>query len=216
MKAIFLFLLPAVLSHALTLGQVRAELGKSAIAGDSLEMLLKTTVSSPLMALNRSASVYLVKKGSGKIYSEIRVPLARTRSIVNGNRVKTIDLSTQKSTVSAYDGKSLEAENYADFNPLSSGEWNAPKPVSRNLYSLWGNLNGAPATLYYNAQKKRVEKMETSDSEKSACTFFACDASGALKTMTVEVEIGGIKTTVITEILKLKSSRNFPDKLFEF
>ena len=34
--------------------------------------------------------------------------------------------------------------------------------------------------------------------------------------MKVDVDANGVKTTIVTEILRMKSSKDFPDKLFEF
>jgi len=42
------------------------------------------------------------------------------------------------------------------------------------------------------------------------------DAENNLKTMSVYVSTQGVETKILTEILKLRHSRDFSDKLFEF
>ena len=50
--------------------------------------------------------------------------------------------------------------------------------------------------------------------EKNTLTTFTYDASDNLKKMEVSVIVSGIETKVTTEILALRSSAKFPDKLF--
>ena len=126
--------------------------------------------------------------------------------------MKTINLNTRESQVLPYDGESLKAHSYTNFNPLASGEWGEPKFVSENLYSIEGDKG----TLFYNSKKKRIEKMETEEKDKFVLTDFSYDVENNLKTMTVHVSAQGVETTIVTEILKLRHSRDFPDKLFEF
>ena len=47
-------------------------------------------------------------------------------------------------------------------------------------------------------------------------TTFTYDAMNELKKMEVSVIVSGVETKVTTEILALRSSNIFPDKLFEF
>jgi len=47
-------------------------------------------------------------------------------------------------------------------------------------------------------------------------TEFSYDVENNLKTMIVHVSAQGVETTIVIEILKLRHSRDFPDKLFEF
>lgn len=194
--------------NALDLDQVRRDLKANMITSDSIEMSIRTTISSPLMSNPQTITAYLVKKGPEKIFAELKTPFSNQRTIVNGSRMKTIDLNTRKVQELPYDKEALNILSYANFNPLDSGEWTAPRLVSGNLYSI----RGAQGTLYYDAQKKRIEKFEAENS----LTEFAYDATNNLKTMTVRVSVQGLETIVVTEVQKLKSSREFPDKIFEF
>lgn len=213
MRFTLLFILVSItLSSALTLEQVRSSLEKNMITSDSVEIGIRTSISSPLISNVQGVSVYLVRKGNAKIFAELKMPLVNQRTIVNGNRMKTINLNTRESQVLPYDGESLKAHSYTNFNPLASGEWGEPKFVSENLYSIKGDKG----TLYYNSKKKRIEKIETEEKDKFVLTDFSYDVENNLKTMTVHVSAQGVETTIVTEILKLRHSRDFPDKLFEF
>ena len=213
MKNVLLFILfVTVLCNALSLEQIQADLKKNMIASDSVEMGIRTTISSPLISNVQGVSVYLVRKGNAKIFAELKMPLVNQRTIVNGNRMKTINLNTRESQVLPYEGETLKAHSYTNFNPLASGEWGEPKFVSENLYSIKGDKG----TLFYNSKKKRIEKMETEEKDKFVLTDFSYDVENNLKTMSVHVSAQGVETTIVTEILKLRHSRDFPDKLFEF
>lgn len=211
-KFVFFVLLAAIAANALTLEQVRSGLKEGFIASDSVEMGVKTTVSSSVMSSPQTVTVFLVRKGPTKFYSEIKMPLMNQRTIVNNNRMKTIDLSTRKSQVVPYNGESLKAMSYANFNPLDSGVWQEPVFVSEDLYSI----TGEKGTLYYDSKRKRIEKVVSEKGEKYVQTTFEYDATNNLKTMKIVVESAELKTTILTEILKLRHSRNFSDKLFEF
>ncbi|MBR6123505.1 hypothetical protein IKQ19_07925 [Candidatus Saccharibacteria bacterium] len=207
---IIAFSLLVTSSFALSLDQVRADLKKSALSRDSVEMSIRTTVNTP--AGKQVVSIYMVQKGASKTYTEMKSPLLNQRSIVNGSRMKVIDLNTKKSQILPYNGEALEAQSYMKFNPLDSGDWQEPVHVSDNLYSI----TGTQGTLYYDSAKKRIEKIESVDSEKNTLTTFTYDAMNELKKMEVSVIVSGIETKVTTEILALRSSAKFPDKLFEF
>lgn len=209
-KLILALSLLATASFALSLDQVRADLKKSALSRDSVEMSIRTTVNTP--AGKQVVSIYMVQKGASKTYTEMKSPLLNQRSIVNGSRMKVIDLNTKKSQILPYNGEALEAQSYTKFNPLDSGDWQEPVHVSDNLYSI----TGTQGTLYYDSAKKRIEKIESVDSEKNTLTTFTYDAMNELKKMEVSVIVSGIETKVTTEILALRSSAKFPDKLFEF
>ena len=209
-KIIFTILFFSISSFALSLDQVRTDLKKSAFSRDSVEMSIRTTVNTP--AGKQVVSIYMVQKGASKTYTEMKSPLLNQRSIVNGSRMKVIDLNTKKSQVLPYNGEALEAQSYTKFNPLDSGDWQEPVHVSDNLYSIAGDKG----TLYYDSAKKRIEKIESNDAEKNSLTTFTYDASDNLKKMEVSVIVSGIETKVTTEILALRSSAKFPDKLFEF
>ena len=131
---------------------------------------------------------------------------------MNDSRMKIIDLNTNKFQIIPYNGDPLDVVSYTNFNPLASGEWGEPKFVSENLYSIKGDKG----TLFYNSKKKRIEKMETEEKDKFVLTEFSYDVENNLKTMSVYVSAQGVETTIVTEILKLRHSRDFPDKLIEF
>ena len=208
-KILFILLIISIHSFALTLDQVRADLKKNSISGDSIEINVRTSVSTA--GSKQSVSVFFVQKGKNKIYSEINTSFLN-QSIVNGSRMKIIDLNTNKFQIIPYNGEPLNVASYTNFNPLASGEWGGPKFVSENLYSIKGDKG----TLFYNSKKKRIEKMETEEKDKFVLTDFSYDVENNLKTMTVHVSAQGVETTIVTEILKLRHSRDFPDKLFEF
>lgn len=92
---------------ALTLEEVRSDLRKNVLASDSIELGIRTTVSSPSISAPQVIGVHLVRKGPGKVFAEIKMPMSRQRMIVNGNRMKTIDLDTRKSRVVPYGGNAL-------------------------------------------------------------------------------------------------------------
>ncbi|SHL01444.1 hypothetical protein SAMN05720470_10438 [Fibrobacter sp. UWOV1] len=205
--SIFFF---SISSFALSLEQVRADLKVFSIAQDSVEMSLRTMVYSS--AGKQTISVYMVKKGSSKIYTEIQSSLMSQRSVINGSRMKVIDLKTNKIQVLPYNGDPLDADKYTRFNPLERGNWQEPVFVSENLYKI----SGAKGVLYYDSKKKRIEKIEFDGVDKFVLTEFTYDAENNLKTMTVSVKANGVDTKVVTEVLALRSSKKFPDKLFEF
>ena len=209
-KIIFTLLFFSISSFALSLDQVRTDLKKSALSRDSVEMSIRTTVNTP--AGKQVVSIYMVQKGTSKIYTEMKSSLLNQRSIVNGARMKVIDLNTKKSQILPHNGEALEAQSYTKFNPLDSGDWQEPVHVSDNLYSI----TGSQGILFYDASKKRIEKIESNDADKNTLTTFTYDAMDNLKKMEVSVIVSGIETKVTTEILALRSSAKFPDKLFEF
>lgn len=200
----------AISSFALTLDQVRSDLKKSSFAKDSIEMDIRTTINA--MGSSQSISIYIVQKGTSKIYTEIKAAFVNQRSIVNGSKMKVIDLKTNKSQVVPYNGEALEAMSYVQFNPLEAGEWENPKYVSENLYSI----KGRKGSLYYNSKKKRIEKYELEEDDKYVLTTFEYDAENNLSRMKIDVDADGVKTGIITEILRMRDSKDFPDFLFEF
>lgn len=209
-KLLLSILLFSVSSFALSLNQIRADLKTSSLAQDSIEMSIRTTVNSS--AGKQNISIYMVKKGPLKIYAEMKAPFISQRSIVNGSRMKVVDLKTNKIQILPYNGEVLGSKTLSKINPLDSGDWQEPVFVSENLYKIVGSQG----TLYYDSKKKRIEKLEHNDATSSALTTFTYDAENNLKTMEVSVIASGKETKVTTEILALRSSKKFPDKLFEF
>ena len=173
-------------------------------------MDIRTTINA--MGASQSISIYIVQKGASKIYTEINAAFVNQRSIVNGSKMKVIDLKTNKSQVFPYNGEALEAMSYAQFNPLDAGEWGPPKYVGENLYSI----KGSKGLLYYNSKKKRIEKYESEEDDKYVLTTFEYDAENNLIRMKIDVNADGVKTCVVTEIIRMRSSKDFPDVLFEF
>ena len=121
-KFLFFWVVLVSSSFALTLEQVRAELKTNTITSDSVEMGIKTTVSSSLVHSSQSVMVYLVRKSTSKVFAEIKMPISNQRIIINGNKMKTIDLNTREFQIIPYNGEILKAMSYANFNPLDSGE----------------------------------------------------------------------------------------------
>lgn len=80
-KILVLFL--SIPSFALSLNQVRADLKRNPISGDSIEMSVRTSVST--VSSKQSVSVFFVQKGKNKIYYEINTSFLNQRSIVNGS-----------------------------------------------------------------------------------------------------------------------------------
>ena len=209
-KILLSILLLAISSFALTLDQIRTDLKKSAMAQDSTEMQIRATVNSK--AGKQTVSIYMVKKGESRIYIEMKGPFMNQRSIVNGSRMKVIDLNTNKFQIHPYNGEALAADSYAKFNPLDSGDWQEPEFVSENLYKI----NGSKGVLYYDSKKKHIEKLENSNETSSTLTTFTYNAENNLKIIEVSVLASGAETKITTEVLALRSSKKFPDKLFEF
>lgn len=209
-KILFFILIFTISSFALSLDQVRMNLKSSALAQDSIEMSIRTTVNSS--AGKQTISIYMVKKGTSKIYTEMKAPFISQRSIVNGSRMKVVDLKTNKIQILPYNGEVLGSKTLSKINSLDSGDWQEPVFVSENLYKIVGSQG----TLYYDSKKKRIEKLEHNAATSSALTTFTYDAENNLKTMEVSVIASGKETKVTTEILALRSSKKFPDKLFEF
>lgn len=66
-KFVFFVLLAAIAANALTLEQVRSGLKESFIASDSVEIGVKTTVSSSVMSSPQTVTVFLVRKGPNEV-----------------------------------------------------------------------------------------------------------------------------------------------------
>lgn len=197
-------------SHALTLNQVRVDLKKVMIPQDSTEIKIRTTITAP--SVKQTSSVYVVQKGTSKKYMEIKNSYMSQRTIVNGGRMKVVNLNTNEFQILPYKGEALKALSYTKFNPLDSGKWDEPKFVTENIYSIAGEKG----LVYYNATKKRIEKFEHVDEEKSVLTKFQYNGEGMVKSMNTTVVSKGVETLVTMEILLLRSSAKFPDKAFEF
>lgn len=211
-KILLLIIFFTAFANALSLEQVRNNLMKNLISRDSVEMRIRTSVSSPMLSGKQNAYIYMVRKGNSKIYTEMKLPFVNQRFIVNGNRMKVIDLSTRESEILPYNGEPLKTDAYMDFNPLITGEWQEPKLVSGNIYAI----TGEKGIMYYDSKKNRIEKIENETDSQSTLTTFTYDANNNMKSMKMSVIVNGVETVVLVEILTLRHSKDFSDRLFEF
>lgn len=101
--------------------------------------------------------MHIVNKGSSKSYMEIKSSFLNQRSIVNGDRMKIVDLATSEYKIVHYNGEPLKEYSYGNFNPLDSGKWNAPKYISQDLYLIEGDAG----SLFYNSKRNRIEKIHS-------------------------------------------------------
>ena len=211
MKRLALLLLFVVChSSALTLEQVKATLKENVIPQDSVEMNLRVTVKAT--GVYQQTDIYIVKKGSDKGYTEIKSSFLKQRSIVNGKKMKVVDMKTNKAQILDYNSEVLNSDTYASFNPLDSGEWSEPKFFSDNVYTI----QGSTGTVYYNKKMKRIEKIETIKDGANTLTTFSYDANNRMKKMEVSVIVNGHESVVTTDILRMHKSDKVPDTLFDF
>lgn len=197
-------------SFALSLEQVQMDLQKNSIAKDSVEMNIKTTFHSA--AGGQSVFTYFVQKGKEKIYAEIKTPFANQRSVVNGKRIKTVNLNSGEFQIAPYQGETLEFLPDIHFARMDSGEWKEPKFLADSTFAI----EGPDGTLFYNASKKRIEELKSESFQKTVNVKFSYDAANHLKSVTVKTSTQGLESTAVVDVLKLCHSKNFPDRLFEF
>lgn len=107
-KVFLLIVFFSAFANALSLEQIRNNLIKKLISRDSVEMRIRSSVSSSMLSGKQNVYIYMVRKGFSKIYTELKLPFVNQRSIVNGNRMKVIDLSTRKSEILPYNGEPLK------------------------------------------------------------------------------------------------------------
>lgn len=119
-KLTLFFVLFASQAFALSLEQVKTALTEGVIPRDSVEMNLRVSVKA--QGVYQQTDIYIVNKGTGKSYTEIRGGFLNQRSIVNGNKMKIVDLKTNKAQLLEYNREALQPNSYADFNPLDSGD----------------------------------------------------------------------------------------------
>lgn len=207
---ILLFVVFVVPSFSLTLSQVREALGESAIPQDSVEMDIRVSVKAA--GVFQQTEIYMASKGANKSYTEIKSGFLSQRSIVNGGKMKIVDLKTNKFQIVDYNGEALKAFSLANVNPLDSGKWEAPILLSGDIYTI----KGTAGTLFYNHKRKRIEKIETAKDGANSLITFSYDALGGIKKMETSVTVGESETVVTTEILRMRKSDKVPDSLFEF
>ena len=210
-KITFLFLLVLFSEpFALTLEQVKKALQENAIPQDSVEMNLRVTVKST--GVYQQTDIYTVSKGISKSYTEIKSNFLKQRSVVNGNKMKVVDLKTNKTQILDYNGEALQSLSYTHFNPLDSGDWQEPKFHSGDIFTIQGTFG----TLYYNEKMKRIEKIEAVKERANTLTMFTYDANNKMKKMVVSVIVNGVESIVTTEFLRMRKSDKISDSLFEF
>lgn len=107
-KVFLLIVFFSAFANALSLEQIRNNLIKNLISRDSVEMRIRSSVSSSMLSGKQNVYIYMVRKGFSKIYTELKLPFVNQRSIVNGNRMKVIDLSTRESEILPYNGEPLK------------------------------------------------------------------------------------------------------------
>lgn len=108
---ILLFVVFVVPSFSLSLSQVREALGESAIPQDSVEMDIRVSVKAA--GVFQQMEIYMASKGAGKSYTEIKSGFLSQRSIVNGGKMKIVDLKTNKFQIVDYNGEALKAFSLA-------------------------------------------------------------------------------------------------------
>lgn len=210
-KIITLLYIFTASTFALTLADVQKNVSRTTLNGDSLDINLKTTVNS--LGKKQETVIHVVQKGPSKIYMEVRNSLLNQKSIVNGNRIKTIDINSKKESILPYDGESLESMKILQgVNPLSVGKWSEPKLVSGNKYSM---KNGEMEIIYDKSCSCFTQMRKTVETGMAETTF-EYDTSGFLKKMETTVDADSTQVRITTEITKLQSSRDFPDRFFEF
>ena len=210
-KITFLFLLVLFSEpFALTLEQVKKALQENAIPQDSVEMNLRVTVKST--GVYQQTDIYTVNKGVSKSYTEIKSNFLKQRSIINGNKMKVVDLKTNKTQILDYNGEALQSLSYSHFNPLDSGDWHEPKFHSGDIFTI----QGTSGTLYYNEKMKRIEKIVAVKERANTLTMFTYDANNKMKKMVVSVIVNGVESIVTTEFLRMQKSDKISDSLFDF
>lgn len=208
-KSSLFFVLFVSQAFALSLEQVKTALKEGVIPRDSVEMNLRISVKA--QGVYQQTDIYIVNKGIGKSFTEIRGGFLNQRSIVNGNKMKIVDLKTNRTQLLDYNRESLQANSYADFNPLDSGDWEEPKFLSGEIYQIKGPVG----SVYYNSKTKRIEKVEAVKDRANTQTTFTYDASDKLKKMAVSVMVNGTESVITTEILRMQKSDKVPDSLFD-
>lgn len=134
MKKILSLFLILFISHsfALTLEQVKTSLKENFIPQDAVEMNLRVSVKT--MGVYQQTDIYIVNKGIDKSYTEIKSSFLNQRSIVNGNKMKIVDLKTNKTQILDYDASAIKSNPYSDWNPLDSGDWGGLSFFRNPLY----------------------------------------------------------------------------------
>ena len=83
------------------------------------------------------------------------------------------------------------------------------------LYVVCGSLDGSRCIRKPDCGIYGYEKLETQNAESSSQMEFVYDANDQLKRVTIKILAAGIETALNIEILSLRNSKEFPDKLFD-
>ncbi|OWV07152.1 MULTISPECIES: hypothetical protein [unclassified Fibrobacter] len=214
MKKFFMAVaLICVSSFALTLEDVKRGLSANVINPDSLEYRVHTVVIVPTFG-SQATDYHYVTKGKNKVYFEMRSSLVNQRMIQSGEKMKTVDLVTQKERITSYNGeieKLASVQNVS--NTLGSGNWKEPVRIEGSLYKIEGDSS----VVYYDSAKKQVQKMEQNVGENSSVmTFEYDDATKQISAMHISVLVGAQETKVDMTFSVYQSSAKFPDRYFEF
>lgn len=202
-----------VSSFALTLEDVKKGLSANVINPDSLEYRVHTVVTVPTFG-SQTTDYHYVTKGKNKVYFEMRSSLVNQRMIQSGEKMKTVDLVTQKERITSYNGeieKLASVQNVS--NTLGSGNWKEPVRIEGSLYKIEGDSS----VVYYDSAKKQVQKMEQIVGENSSVmTFEYDDATKQISAMHISVMVGVQETKVDMTFSVYQSSAKFPNRYFEF
>lgn len=213
MKKIFIsLLLICTASFALSLDDVKKGLKASSISEDSLEMKFKTTVTSPMIG-SQTMETYSVRKGPNKVYFEMTNKLLSQRMILSGNKIKIIDLKNKSEKIVNNSAQMQKMMQSPSSNPMEKGNWKEAVLVSGDVY----RIEGDSVTVYYDASKKHLVKMEqVTDKANTLTTFEYNPSTQMMSAMKISVMMGNQETKIEMVFSKYQNSRNFSDKVFDF
>lgn len=98
-------------------------------------------------------------------------------------------------------------------NPMENGKWKNPVLVSGNVY----RIDGDSATVYYDAAQKHLVKMEqNNDKTNTLITFEYNPSTKQMSAMRMSIMIESKETKIDMEFSKYQSSKDFPDRFFDF
>lgn len=211
-KVLISLLLICTASFALSLDDVKKGLKTSSISEDSLEMKFKTTITSPMIG-SQTMDTYSVRKGPNKVYFEMTNKLLSQRMILSGNKIKIIDLKNKSEKIVNNNEQIQKMMQSPNSNPMEKGNWKEPELVSGDLY----RIEGDSATVYYDASKKHLVKMEqVTDKANTLTTFEYNPSTKMMSAMKISVMVGNQETKIEMVFSKYQNSKNFSDKVFDF
>ena len=213
MKNLMIYLLIACsMSFALSLEDVKRGVESGCFNSDSLEMKFKTTITSPVIG-SQTTSTYSVRKGKNKIYYEIKSPILNQRTIVSGEKMRVIDLNTNKEIINS---KGVDLNKIAQspmVDPFKDGDWKEPVFVSENVYKIESDSS----EVYYDASKKQIVKMTQTIPQGTMYTNIDYQGSSkAISSMEIVVVVNNQETKIKMVFSKFKNSKDFPESFFEF